>query len=383
MSTATLTAPTTNIAALSEAIQAKFGTFRTELNKAMIERHLEIDLGLTAIACGEHVVFVGPPGVGKSMLCDAFIQWMHGKGFSYLLNKFTNPEELVGPLDIAALKNSVYKRLTTNTIIDADFCFIDEVFKGSSAILNTLLKILNERQFNNGSTLIHCPLRMCVGASNEWPTGEGSKELGALFDRFLFRKEVRAINSDKGLDALLWNDIEFSFTTSITPSELDHVSDCVKAMTWDTTAKESMVEIIRNCRAEGVVVGDRRVRKAVKACAAYAWTQGASEVETDHLAILSDCLWVDPIEQPRKVASIVRKIANPTGLIINGLMLEVDQILSEVNPKEIKTIIRASKQLNEIKGKLKAFGDKAKTQMNEVKAAADRLRLTTLDSFDD
>ena len=71
-------------------------------------------------------------------------------------------------------------------------------------VLNTLLTILNERVYHNDGTVIHCPLKLCVAASNEWPGDqEGGRELGALFDRFLLRKAVRPIATERGLDRLL------------------------------------------------------------------------------------------------------------------------------------------------------------------------------------
>ena len=58
---------------------------------------------------------------------------------------------------------------------DASIAFIDEVFKANSAILNALLTLLNEREFDNGAGRQHCPLISAVGATNtcrktKWPT---------------------------------------------------------------------------------------------------------------------------------------------------------------------------------------------------------------------
>jgi MoxR-like ATPase len=43
------------------------------------------------------------------------------------------------------------------------------VFKAGSAILNTLLKIVNERVCDAGDGVVRrVPLKLCVAASNEW-----------------------------------------------------------------------------------------------------------------------------------------------------------------------------------------------------------------------
>src|SRR5205823_1979953 len=131
-------------------LQEKFTTMRRELSTALIERDEEIDLVLTALIAQEHVLLVGQPGCGKSLLLDSVMKWMHGRRFSILFTKFTCPEEVVGPISIAGLKEDKYRRVTTGKLPEAELAFLDEAFKGSSAILNTLLRILNERVFENG-----------------------------------------------------------------------------------------------------------------------------------------------------------------------------------------------------------------------------------------
>ena len=65
------------------------------------------------------------------------------------------------------------------------------------------------------------PLKLCVAASNEWPSPETGKELSALFDRFLFRKTVRPILSAAGRKRLLWErDHTPKLSTTITPAEV-------------------------------------------------------------------------------------------------------------------------------------------------------------------
>ena len=56
----------------------------------------------------------------------------------------------MGPVSLAGLKEDKYVRVTTGKLPEADFVFADEVFKASSAILNTLLRLLNERVFDRG-----------------------------------------------------------------------------------------------------------------------------------------------------------------------------------------------------------------------------------------
>src|SRR3954452_2035189 len=147
-------------------VQDKFAATRKELSAALIERDDEIDLILTALVAREHPLLVGPPGTAKSLLLDSLMGWMHGKRFTVLLTKFSTPEELFGPISVAGLKEDRYRRITAGKLPEADGCFLDEIWKASSAILNTLLRLLNERVFDRGDgELTPVPLRLCLAAS--------------------------------------------------------------------------------------------------------------------------------------------------------------------------------------------------------------------------
>jgi MoxR-like ATPase len=111
------------------------------------------------------------------------------------------PEELFGPLSIKALEEDRYERHTAGFLPDASVAFIDEVFKANSAILNALLTLLNEREFDNGSGRQRCPLISAIGATNEVPEDEVAE---AFFDRFLVRVPVEPVSAaafDRLLDA--------------------------------------------------------------------------------------------------------------------------------------------------------------------------------------
>src|SRR3954454_7182318 len=151
-------------------VQEKFVQARRELSEALVERDQEVDVVLTALVCHEHPLLVGPPGTAKSLLLDALLRWTSGTRFTALLTKFTTPDEVFGPVSLRGLKEDQYRRVTAGRLPEAHLAFLDEVFKASSALLNTLLRVLNERLFDNGDgTPVRVPLLLCLAASNEWP----------------------------------------------------------------------------------------------------------------------------------------------------------------------------------------------------------------------
>src|SRR5256712_12424330 len=113
--------------------------------------------------------------------------------FQWLLTRFTTPEELLGAVSLKALEEDDYRRLTTHKLPEAHIAFLDEVFKASSSILNTILTVMNERRFHNGREVVEVPLLTLFAAANELPEDD---ELLALHDRFILRFVVDYLVED-------------------------------------------------------------------------------------------------------------------------------------------------------------------------------------------
>ena len=363
-----------------DSVREKFAQARRELSAALIERDEEVDLVLTALLANEHVLLVGPPGCGKSLLLDAVMNWMSARKFSILLTKFTTVEEVMGPVSLAALKADRYRRVTTGRLPEAEVCFIDELWKASSAILNTLLKVLNERVFENDGEAVKVPLRLAVAASNEWPSPDSGKELAAIMDRFLFRKAVRPIGSQAGRQRLLWHrDHTPKLSATITPPEVDRAHAEVAALPWSNAAKDALETILRELAREGVVPGDRRQFKTVTAVRAFAYLCGADGVRPEHLEVAQHCLWDSPEEQPQKVAQVIAKVANPTGMRVTQLLLEVESVLAATDVRNLADAARAAAKLGEIdkqlstlagNGRLEKARAYLKDQLRKLKLAS-------------
>jgi len=365
-------------------VQEKVLTTRKELSAARIERDEEVDLALRALVAHEHLLLVGPPGCAKSLLLDSLMAWLHARRFSILLTKFSVPEELVGPISLTALKEDHYRRVTTGKLPEAEMAFIDEIWKASSAILNTLLKILNERVFENDGELVKVPLKLCVAASNEWPPPENSKELSALLDRFLFRKSVRPIVSGSSRQRLLWHrDHTPKLSTSIMPVEVEQAHEDALRLPWTDQSKEMFETILRELAREGVQPGDRRQYESVAACQAFAYVTGNDRVEPEQLEVLAHVLWDEPTEQPEKVAQVVAKIANPTGMRINQLLLECEQVLTATDVRQLAQAATATAKLQEIDKKLAALkgDDRLERASSYVREQIKRIKLASIEAI--
>lgn len=316
------------------AVQARFATMRANLNNSLIEREEEIEAVLLGMVAQEHVLLVGDPGTAKTMLSENVTLGISGATpFDIQLNKFTTPEELCGPVSVTSLKADKYRRLTDGYLPKADVALIDEVGKASSAILNTMLKIMNEREYHNGGIKEKCPLRVMIGASNEWPIGEGFSDVGAMFDRFLIRKQMRRV-SPANRRKLLFAKLPL-MSACVSLADLDIATTEAVAMPWSPDAENALDEIVSLLHAQGIDPGDRRLRKSVKIAQAAAWLDGSADVQVTHLECLQHVLWDAPQEQPAKCSEIVCKIANPVGAEINAVLAEAEELLGFCTPDKL------------------------------------------------
>jgi MoxR-like ATPase len=164
-----------------------------ELKRYFVGRDTEIDLMLVAACSQEPLLFVGPPGTAKSDLVVKFTESLGISSedyFEYMLTKFTEPSEILGPIDIDLLKQGRFVRRTQGKLPEARVAFLDEIFKSNSAILNTLLTILNERKYYQDGVPVPVHLAVLFAATNDIPE---QSELEAMSDRFVLKVETRPV----------------------------------------------------------------------------------------------------------------------------------------------------------------------------------------------
>ena len=174
-------------------IRGRIVQHRRGLKEYFVARDEEIDLAILCACAQEPLLLVGPPGTAKSDLVVKLTESLGlgaGDYFEYMLTKFTEPSEILGPIDIGVLKEGRYVRRTSGMLPDCRVAFLDEIFKSNSAILNTLLTILNERKFYQDGQPTPVRLVMLFAATNDIPE---QSELEAMADRFILKIETKPV----------------------------------------------------------------------------------------------------------------------------------------------------------------------------------------------
>jgi MoxR-like ATPase len=287
-----------------------------ELNSALIERSEAIRATLVALIARQNLVLLGPPGCGKSLIVTELARRIQANSsasglttFTLLMTKYTDPDEVFGPLSLAALKQDERRRTTTHKLPEAHFVFLDEVFKANSAVLNALLTVLNEREFDNGGpTRLKLPLISLFGASNELPEG---RELEAFWDRFLVRLVVSPV-SEAGFEQLvtLLTGPGLAPGVSLGLSELQLLQSEARQIGFTPSVMHSYFKLRKELKAKGINVSDRRWGQCLLLLQAHALVEGRSTVEEDDLSILAHTLWNTP-EQRADLVKTIGQLANP------------------------------------------------------------------------
>lgn len=326
---------------------------------------------ISAIA-GEHMVIVGPPGTAKSALIRMFAQLVNADYFEYLLTRFTEPNEIFGPVDIRAFREGRYTRRTEKMLPQAEIVFLDEIFKSNSAILNSLLSVINERRYSNGSEVMDVPLISLFAASNEAPNDEN---LSALFDRFLLRvlsKNLDSYHFHELLSRGVANEVRKMSTTKdvirpiISAVDLRNLhAHFGQFMNFPDEFMAKYKGLVFQIRSEGITVSDRRAVKLLKLFAASAIFDGRAQVTDGDFFILRH-MW-NNLDQAELLEEIVNPIVDsyyrehPDERRFIGPQASLEDLLSELNL--IRELLTAGGELSDIQlfSQLK--------NLNEIKAA--------------
>jgi MoxR-like ATPase len=307
----------------------------TALDGSLLEREDQARAVLLAILAGQHALLLGPPGTAKSMLARAICEVFDGaRYFEYLLSRFTHPDELFGPVSIPGLKNEDYRRLTEGFLPQAHVAFLDEIFKANSAILNSLLTLVNERVFHHGRHRDPVPLLGLVGASNELP--EPGAGLEALYDRFLVRLTVPPVGDPDAFLRVATGDftrMSLDPSDRLTLGEVAAVRAAAAEVRVPGPVREALVALWGRARDAAWGLSDRRWRQAVGLLRVAAASEGREALDPFDLLVLGPCLVGEPDRVHEAGAALVEIVGAagsgaappPSGAAVEWALLAQDR----------------------------------------------------------
>jgi MoxR-like ATPase len=273
------------------------------LKESFVGKDEIIDLLGICLVAGENLFLLGPPGTAKSAVVQELTKRLDGRVFDYLLTRFTEPNELFGPFDIRRLREGELITNTEGMLPEAAVVFLDELFNANSAILNSLLTVLNERVFRRGRETRRLPTLMVVGASNRLPEDEA---LGALFDRFLVRVRCDNVPTEQLQNVLAAG---WQLDTQAEPPAATMTPDRIRELQFllrnvDLSAvRGPLGELVQRLRHAGLAVSDRRAVKLQRIVAASALLCGRLAAQISDLWVVRH-IW-DTEEQVEVLQALV------------------------------------------------------------------------------
>lgn len=298
----------------ADDIRKRLNLLRTSLSRFFVQKQDLIDLMIVAAVAQEPLLLIGPPGTAKSDLVLKFRDAI-GVGdddyFEYMLTRFTEPSEVIGPIDINQLRDGRYVRREQGKLPTAKVGFLDEIFKSNSAILNILLTIINERKFYQDGKPQPVNLRILFAATNEIPE---HGELSALKDRFVLKAESRSVQEDhfsELIDAGLNSEVYRALNQKPWVEGHCNLEDFLKAgryMTYLFSRREESgdgevndrslffpPDVFREyqrliktlVREDRIFVSDRKLVKLYKLLRVRAWLFSGGTVSRDDLRLLA------------------------------------------------------------------------------------------------
>ncbi len=278
----------------------------TPMKRAFVGKDEIIDLLGVCLVAGENLFILGGPGTAKSALVFELGRRQEGRTFEYLLTRFTEPGEIFGPFDIRKLREGDLVTNTEGMLPEASLVFLDELLNANSAILNSLLMVLNERVFRRGRETRRLPVLMVVGASNRLPEDDA---LAALFDRFLLRVTCENVPRELLGDVLAagWK-LDLGLHARGKGLDIEEVRRLHGELAAVDVAaiRGPLKDLVLRLRGAGIALSDRRAVKLQRIVAASALLCGRMA------AIVAD-LWVvrhtwETVEQREIIAGVVDQV---------------------------------------------------------------------------
>ncbi len=346
-----------------------------------------------ALVAKQHAVVIGPPGTAKSMIFKKAAEVLGVSFFSQLMGKYTKPEQVFGPINVKTLRESGDIRFNTKGMLpEAKIAFLDEIWKSSNAILNQLLRVINEREFEDGGQIRNIPLWSVFAASNELP--EEEEGLEALYDRFLYRYWQNYISADKWdmyLDEF-WRTNQPGFKVGFGPISFEEVEKA-HAQLWKvdlSPIKQKFLKVLVTLQDEQhIVVSDRRKGQCMIAVAANTVINNRKVAQAKDLDILQYTIPANEKEFRvinqvlEEVVGINQKILNELTDLTPQLQDILEKCKAENDPEDLAELLSLAKNM---KAKVDAYtGNKdpdVKRMLKSIEAILAEIRQVVINKMD-
>lgn len=279
-----------------ELIGAIVKTVKAEVGKVIIGQEKAIDLLLTSLLCGGHVLLEGVPGTGKTFLVQSFAACLN---LEFGRIQFT-PDMMPGDVLGTNLFNfQTNEFVLTQGPIFTQILLADEINRTPPKTQAALLQAMNERNVTIDRQTYDLGDEFMVVATQNPIEQQGTYPLPeAQLDRFLFKlvidypteAEERQIVQSHGHHSAMPKIADFDIKSRINRSHLDAARKLTAGIKLSDALVDYIVEIVRTTRQHPAIetgASPRAANMLAAASRAYAATSGRDFVIPDDIKYLA------------------------------------------------------------------------------------------------
>lgn len=271
-----------------EAAREEYRAVFDHADRAFISRSQEIEMLALAILSEHHVLFKGPPGTGKSLLTRSIFKSFQGKQFAQQFTAFMDETFVFGPLNLGKMKEGKVEHITDNSLVDAEYAYLDEFFNASAELIITVNEVLNERTFTRFGKSMKTPLRTAVLTTNQ--DREKEKDLKPVYDRVMYKMYVNPVPASQKVKLLTVRNEDFNFPT-VSTAAVSILQREMKRVEISNEALQALANIVVSYANESrTEVSDRRIRQLLDVLRASAVYNGRSIPNEEDFQNLQYCL---------------------------------------------------------------------------------------------
>lgn len=355
-------------------LQSKFKAIENQLLSSHFERETHVHNALVTLIGRQHMLMLGKPGTGKSlMIRDLAARVLGADYFETLLHETSDVSEVNGAIDVPAMvERGESRRNTRGKLPEAAIAFLDEVLNANAPVLHSLYPQLNERVFHNGNGHpIKTPLRSAFMATNQM---HSDPNLHALWDRVHIRMLVEYVRDRSNLVSIIDSSIQRKLhlepdaTATVTLEELDQAHEEALGLGRSQEAEEAFFTLHDELMSRGMEVSTRRLVESMVACQSNAWLKGHEEVKVPDLEVLAD-FWWQTMEDHDTVRGLILEAVNPSEKEAVRLLQDFDTLRQEYRNAEGMDDVKHSQTGLEVYRKLKTLLGNARLERDKAEDA--------------
>jgi len=140
-----------------------------------------------ALLTRRHQLLISRAGTGKSLYGENVFGQFEGELFKAQFTQGTRLETVLGGLDLQLFNQGKLWHNTRNSLISADFAYLDEFMNSNDLVLEAILGVLNERKFAEGEQQEDARLHTALAMTNHL---KYSVIAEPILDRFMFKASI-------------------------------------------------------------------------------------------------------------------------------------------------------------------------------------------------